>query len=170
MIDTSSNRVINTVEIRIAPFDEFELPFSIRPNFLYEVPGPLKFGEGKPSILKLRDLNDDGAVLEFAIYNRPACPMVDTSIFGYSLRQDKVINYVFALKDIEKDKATSKDLQWIDSFLGRWPAKDGIRPPVERGHWKYQLFYNSGIDVFFDIYYDRSKEEFFGTIRSVEHK
>lgn len=170
LIDTSRNRVINTVEIRTMLSDEFELPFSIRPNFLYDVPNPLSFGEGKPNILKLHDLNGDDAALEFAIYDKPSCPSVETSIFGYSLRKDRVINYPFALKEIEKDKATSKSIFWIDTFLGPRPAKDGIRKPASNRHWMYQLSYNSGVDVFFDIYYDESKEEYFGTVRSVEHK
>ena len=95
LVDLNGGRVINTVPVLTSWSDSgtFDVPYKIA-RFFYHVGGPLdKNGEGKPRIMWLRDYNGDGESLEFALFDANNCTIVETTLFGYSKLQDRVLQY-----------------------------------------------------------------------------
>jgi hypothetical protein len=94
LVDTSLNKIVNTVEIKIPLIrgweDRYDIPYRIQPKY-YRVDPPLRAGEGKPIIMDLKDYNGDGEALEFAVFNAESCSSVATQLIGYSQRQDRVV-------------------------------------------------------------------------------
>jgi len=159
LVDTLSDRIINTVEVKI-PFiggwrDEFDIPYRILPKF-YRVDPPLRAGEGKPVIMDLKDFNGDGKPLEFALFNATSCSSVETQLIGYSEHQDRVIQYPIHLQG-DWYEGRDPTLLWLDSFL--------LHKPVRTGMWRYARHYNSGATATFDIRYDAEAECFRGTVQ-----
>lgn len=154
LLDTQSRRILNTVPLNYAGVDEYDIPFRIRPGYLYEVRGPLTRGAGKPHILALRDFNGDGKALEFAFYVKENCNAPLTMVLGYSQRQDRVIIYEFMIHSNLPDESDRQ--MWMYGFASR--------KPVESLHWRYEDLYNSGRRLKYDFRYVPERERFEGTV------
>lgn len=95
LVEAHSGQVVNTIALRssIEEEDVFSVPYRILAGHSYLVPGIVKGREGRPALLKLRDLNGDGLALETAFHEALACMGLQTTLLGYSPRQDRVIQY-----------------------------------------------------------------------------
>jgi len=168
LIDTNDNHVINTIRIRSSWQNEqsFDVPYKIA-RFFYRVDGPLNDnGEGRPKILWLKDYNGDGDALEFALFSADNCTIVETTLFGYSKSQDRVIQYPIHLVQHEGARTTERNSPWLDHLF--------LEKPISPGHWKWQYQYHVGGLTHFEVKYDRAKEMFDGEIiidpeRDLEH-
>lgn len=176
LLDTQSGKVINTIKLRSAvtdDVDEFNIPYRIISGSYYLVPGVPKDSEGKPTLLKLRDLNGDGIAAETAFYEAEACMGLPTTLMGYSVAQDKVIQYPAEIEVTNfeqkvtgnrlgpkrrKGKPKVETQVWIDYLFSK--------KPVQPRHWKYRIDYSGrgGCDESYDLRYDPVRETFVGTL------
>ena len=154
LVDTQSKQVLNSVPVVCCNADEYDIPFRIRPGYLYEVRGLLTHGAGKPHILGLRDFNGDGKVLEFAFYVKESCNEPLTMVLGYSQRQDRVITYEFLIHSNVPGESDSQ--LWMYGFTSR--------KPIEPLHWRYEDLLNSGRRLKYDFRYFPECERFEGTV------
>lgn len=160
--DTTSDRVINTVKI-VQEYDEgrdeFDLPYNIRGDYYYHVEGA-KESEGKPVIMWLKDYNGDGKALEFALFDAEACMGLQTTLIGYSEREDKVIQYPVRVVTPGKGKrkASSKTAHWIDYLFSKEPTSPGA--------WEFEIDYRGrgGVLAHYKVHYDKGAERFDGTL------
>ena len=180
LLDTRSGRLINTHQVEELRFGqrghEFYIPYRILSGSYYSVPGVPKEREGKTALLKLRDLNGDGIAAETAFFEAMSCMGLPTTLIGYSVVQDKVIQYraeieVTAIE--EKMRVTKPPLRrrrgkpkmetqaWTDYLFSE--------KPVQPGHWKYEIDYRGrlGCDESYDVRYDPRRETFVGTLREL---
>jgi hypothetical protein len=158
LVNTATRRVINTLPIRWDHGDgkdEFAIPYRIHGEAYYQVSGKSRDEEGKPELLHLRDFTGDGAALEFAFYEAEACMGLATAIYGYSVRQDRVVQYHAVLADPED--GTEEDAKWVDYL-----ASEKQDAP---GHWKYEIDYRGrgGCLDKYEVWYDPAHERFRGT-------
>jgi hypothetical protein len=162
LVDTSNSMIINTLNLRypLRKEDSFEIPYRILADHYYVVPGQERGTEGKPALLALRDLNGDGLALETAFFEAEACMGLQTTMIGYSPRQDRVVQYEVELKT--KGEAKPEILTWVDYLFAEKP----IRP----GHWSYTIDYRGRLGGLnkYDVGYDRSREKFIGTLSASE--
>jgi hypothetical protein len=163
LVDTAAGRVVNTLKVRQEDSEgegEFDLPYRIHASY-YHVPGVAKGREGRPTILHLRDFNGDGRAHEFALFDALACMGLDTALFGYSEKQDRVIQYStrLAVTDSRGRKSTEV-LDWVDYLF----AKE----PTGPGRWKYEIDYRgrAGSLDSYEIRYNPAAERFEGTMTS----
>jgi hypothetical protein len=170
LLDTQSGRVINTIKLissDAGDVDEFYIPYRIISGSYYLVPGVRKEMEGKPALLKLRDFNGDGIAAETAFFEAEACMGLPTTLVGYSLSEDKVIQYQAKIQVTEIDEKPSgrkstkpevKTLAWTDYLFSE--------KPVQPGHWKYDIDYTgrAGCNDSYDVRYDQARETFVGTL------
>jgi hypothetical protein len=163
LVDTAARRVVNTVRVTQEydeGADEFDLPYSIRRgNRYYHVEGVPEGKAGRPQIMYLRDYNGDGEALEFALYDAEACMGLATSLFGYSVKRDRVIQYPLHVE--ESDGGSKKSVRvryWMDYLF----AKE----PIEPGHWKYEIDYRGrgGTLDKHELRYNPRLERFEGTV------
>ena len=114
--------------------------------------------DAKPTIMWLHDYNGDGKALEFALFNAQACMGLETALFGYSERQDKVIQYPIKLEVIENGRSTTQTQMWADYLMSK--------KPQSVGYWKYEVDYRGrggSLDKW-EVKYDRLKEAFEGRL------
>lgn len=156
LADTKTQKIINSVEIDDDDQEDgiFDVPYLIQRHY-YKVPsvsGPKK--EGKPKILDLQDFNGDGKAFEFAMYDALACQGLNTALFGYDDKQDKVIQYPIELTT----NGTHETVYWIDYLFSKKPDKNGV--------WNYEIDYRGrgGSMNKYDVYYDKQKEMFVGNL------
>ncbi len=156
LIDLKTKKTINTIEIDTNGETSIDLPYLIKRGY-YNVPKVDKNKEGKPNILKLKDYNADGKLHEFAIFDAVACMGLETTLIGYSAKQDKVIQYPIELKTPDK---TSNSF-WADYLFGHKPNKQGI--------WIYQIDYRgrAGSLDKYEFRYDKKNEKFYGKLYSL---
>ena len=113
MIDALTKEVVNTIKVSgydSEGEDSLDLPYDFRRGYYYRVDAvSRKTGQGKPTILWLRDYNGDGKAWEFVLFDAPACMGLQTALIGYSEKQDKVIEYSIQLAVTEAGKASSWD-------------------------------------------------------------
>ncbi len=155
LFDTKSKKLINTLEIDLNEEINLDLPYLIHAGY-YKVPTLNKRKEGKPVIMNLQDYNADGKSFEFAIFNAIACMGLETTLVGYSEKQDRLIQYPIELKT--KDKTYNGF--WADELFGNKPRS---------GVWKYQIDYR-GRGGTLDKYafrYDSVNEKFVGQLVSI---
>ncbi len=160
LIDTKSKEIINTLEVTGDEIsndsNDLDLPYLIQKGY-YNVPQINKNKEGVPVLMDLKDYNNDGKPYEFALFDAIACMGLETTLIGYSEKQDKVIQYQTELKTSE---GTSKEF-WVDYLFGHKPDKQGV--------WQYQIDYRGrggSLDKY-EIRYDRKREMFYGTLVSI---
>lgn len=161
LVDTAADRVVNTVKVSEDGEDAFDLPYRIKAGSYYHVEGVAAGREGRPTILRLRDFNGDGRAEEFALYNAWACMGLGTALFGYSEKQDRVIQYPLSLAVTDsKGKKSTAVLDWADYLF----AKE----PTSPGRWKYEIDYRGrgGSLDSYEIHYNPAAERFEGTIVS----
>jgi len=161
LFDLKTKKIINTIEIQgngISSDDNtLDLPYLIRRGY-YKVPRIDLMKEGTPILMDLKDYNADGKPHEFALFDRVACMGLETTLIGYSAKQDKVIQYEAELKT---EEGTAK-LFWIDYLFGHKPDKKGV--------WKYDIDYRGrgGALEKYEFRYDKKREMFYGRRISIE--
>jgi hypothetical protein len=158
LVDTEAGRVVNTVKIVEDDEDEFDLPYRIRAGGYYRVEGVAEGGEGRPTILYLKDFNGDGRAHEFALYDAWACMGLGTALFGYSEKSDRVIQYTVSLETTDpKGKRSAEVLTWVDYLFSKEPSGPG--------RWKYEIDYRGrgGSLDRYEVRYDAAAERFEGT-------
>lgn len=171
LVDTKANRLVNTIKLRRKEHDEdsFNVPYRVLAGYYYFVPDRERGQEGTPTLLALRDLNGDGLPLETAFFEARACMGVWTTLFGYSPKQDRVVQYQVELKITEQKivegrgivttgRAKTETATWVDYLFSESPS--------EPGHWSYKIDYTgrAGTLDTYDVHYDRAREKFFGTL------
>jgi len=166
LVDTAARRVVNTLKV-IQDYshgeDEFDIPYRIRGSY-YHVPGVAGGREGRPTILHLKDFNGDGRAHEFALFDALACMGLETALFGYSVKQDRVIQYPVRLETEYAGEKTTETLNWADYFFAKMPAPDGLR--------RYDVDYrgrNGTLDSYV-VSYNAEAERFEGTVKRVSGK
>jgi hypothetical protein len=163
LIDIKTKKIINTLEIIsdgiASGFNTLDVPYLIQRGY-YEVPKIIKNKEGKPILMNLKDYNNDGKPDEFALFDAVACLGLETTLIGYSAKQDKVIQYQTELKTGE---GVSKEY-WIDYLFGHKPNQQGV--------WQYQIDYRGrgGALEKYEIRYDKNREIFYGKRTSIEEE
>ena len=141
--------------------DEFDLPYRIHAGSYYHVEGVARGQEGRPTILRLKDYNGDGRAHEFALYDALACMGLNTALFGYSEKQDRVIQYPVSLAVTDsKGQQSTEVLDWADYLF----AKE----PTGPGRWKYEIDYRgrAGSLDRYEVHYNPAAERFEGTMTS----
>ncbi len=162
LVNSATNTIMNTVEI--IPADEegdgtFDVPYAIRQGYYYHVAAPVRrTAEAQPTIMWLRDYNGDGKALEFALFDAPACMGLQTTLIGYSEKQDRVIHYPVKLEVIEGTKQSHRTLFWADYLFNKKPRKPG--------YWKYEIDYSGrgGTLDKWEVRYDPAQERFDGKL------
>jgi hypothetical protein len=202
LVDTRNGKIINTIPLYT--IDKYvdeqgnngsieigkcsDIPFAIGnpfykheiASFRYFVNGGDSISDGIAEILHLEDYNGDGNRLEFAIYNQWGCMMCNTTVFGYSRKQDKLLQYEFKMKnyysvDKSVEDADNKKLhdvndgsykvmdtivydtvKWMDNVLYYPMNKDGV---IE-----YHIDYRGrgGSMEYYSISYNKENECFTG--------
>ena len=141
--------------------DSFDLPYAIRRGYYYRVES-VKKGEVKPKIIWLRDYNGDGKALEFALFDAVACMGLQTTLIGYSTKQDRMIQYPVKLKVIEGAKRSSRTSPWADYLFNQKPRRPG--------YWKYEIDYRGRAGTLdkWEVRYNAAREQFEGTLTVME--
>jgi len=164
LVDVAAGRVVNTLKI-VQEYsqgeDEFDLPYRIHAGGYYHVPGVAEGREGRPTILHLRDFTGDGRAHEFALLDALACMGLETALFGYSEKQDRVIQYAVRLETEYAGEKTTESLNWVDYLF----AKE----PVAPGRWKYDVDYRGrgGTLDSYEVSYNAEAERFEGRVTRV---
>lgn len=164
LVDTGAGRVVNTLRVLqeyAGGSDEFDLPYRIRAGGHYHVAGVPEGREGRPTIMHLRDFNGDGRAFEFALFDALACMGLETALFGYSERHDRVIQYPVRLESEYGGGRTTESLNWADYLFSREAAGPG--------RWKFEIDYRGrgGTLDSYDVRYNAAAERFEGTVRRV---
>jgi hypothetical protein len=156
LVDPSESKVINTIEIRFpeewrpGKKGTFWIPFLVS-NFYYHVPHPNSERQGEPKILDLRDLTGEGPKAQFVLFTYEVCGGVSTSVFGYSGKSDRAIQYPV---EVGQSNAGSDVEFWVDQVFAVKP----VRP----GYWKFTWGPGHGVDdmIHEDVRYDPVKGAF----------
>lgn len=162
LVDTDAGRVVNTLKIledSAHGEDEFDIPYRIHAGSYYHVPGVAEGREGRPTILHLKDFNGDGRALEFALFDALACMGLDTALFGYSEKQDRVIQYPLSLETTHTDGTKADEvLDWADYLFSKEPTAPGL--------WKFEIDYRgrAGSLDRYEVRYNVQAERFEGTL------
>jgi hypothetical protein len=161
LVDVAAGRVANTVKVMEEGEDEFDLPYRIHAGSFYHVEGVAQGREGRPTLLRLKDYTGDGRAHEFALYDALACMGLSTALFGYSEKQDRVIQYPVSLAVTDsRGKQTTEVLDWADYLFAKEPAAPG--------RWKYEIDYRGrgGSLDSYEVRYNPAAERFEGTMKS----
>ncbi|HEX8191189.1 MAG TPA: hypothetical protein VF586_22705 [Pyrinomonadaceae bacterium] len=164
LVDGAAGRVVNTLKV-VQEYsqgeDEFDLPYRIHAGSHYHVPGAAEGREGRPAILHLRDFNGDGRAFEFALFDALACMGLETALFGYSERQDRVIQYAVRLETEYAGEKATESLNWVDYLFAKEPAG--------RGRWRFEVDYRGrgGTLDSYEVGYDAEAERFEGKVKRV---
>jgi hypothetical protein len=156
LIDVQTKKIINTLKIEGFENETLDLPYLIQPKY-YKVVKLDKNKEGKPTLLNLSDYNNDGKPHEFALFDAVACMGLETTLIGYSEKSDKVIQYQTEFKVDDK----TSNAFWVDNFFGQKVNNQGV--------WKYEVDYRGrgGALEKYEIRYDKKREIFYGTRKSI---
>jgi len=159
LVNAASGEIINTVRVTIRSVtesggrtedreeDSFDIPYLIRRD-LYRVEVTGAGGEGKPTIIDLKDYNADSRALEFGLFDAESCSDVAVQLIGYSVPHDRVIQYPFRSME---DRDDAKPWFWADNPFAH--------KPVSRGHWHYTMTF-PGATCVFDYRYRPANEDF----------
>jgi hypothetical protein len=172
LIDATSGSIINTVEVKdedLKGEDSFDVPYAIKKGYAYKVEGAPKRGaEAKPILLALEDYNRDGKAHEFVLAVAQACMGLNTTLIGYSARQDKVVQYPIELELGEDGKTTKETSLWFDYlFSYEMPGASVYKSEKapKGGRWKFENDYRGrgGALYEYDLRYDKETEIFKGS-------
>ncbi len=161
LVDAGAGRVLNTLKV-VQEYadgaDEFDIPYRIKAGGYYHVGGTPEGREGRPTVMWLRDFNGDGRAFEFALFDALACMGLETALFGYSERQDRVIQYALSLESEYGGKKTTDVLNWADYLFSKGPTAPG--------RWKFEIDYRGrgGTLDSYDVRYDAAAERFVGAV------
>jgi hypothetical protein len=161
LFDMSTRRLVNTLKITqeyADDADEFDIPYRIHAGGYYHVGGAREGAEGRPTIMWLRDYNGDGRALEFALFDAQACMGLETTLVGYSEKQDRVIQYTVMLEATAEGKKMKQALKWVDYLFSKKPAAPG--------RWEYEIDYRGRAGTLdrYAVRYDGAAERFEGTV------
>jgi hypothetical protein len=162
LLNSATNTIVNTIKVAKEYEDDedsFDVPYAIRKGFYYHVPAPVgRAVEARPMILWLRDYNGDGKALEFALYDALACMGLETTLIGYSEKQDRVIQYSVHLDVTEGTKHSTRDSLWADYLFNKKPIRPGV--------WKYEIDYRgrAGSLDKWEVRYNPARERFDGKL------
>ena len=162
LVDTAAGRVVNTLRVLqeyADGSDEFDLPYRIRAGGYYHVERTPGGSEGRPTIMWLRDYNGDGRAREFALFDALACMGLETALFGYSEKFDRVIQYPVSIETTDADgKKTAQVLTWVDYLFSK--------APTGPGRWEYEIDYRGrgGSLDRYEVRYFPQAERFEGTV------
>jgi len=159
LVNSATSVIINTLSVKEDTEETFDLPYAIRRGYYYRVGTLVRNGvETKPTIIWLKDYNGDGGALEFALFDAQACMGLDTTLIGYSQKQDRVIQYPIHLEVIEGAKHSSRDGFWADYLFNKKP----VRP----GFWHYEIDYRvrAGSLDKWEVRYNAAQERFEGKL------
>lgn len=162
LVNSAMNRVINTVNLSKKDEDSLDLPYSIRKGYYYRVDRIVRKGvEARPTIMALKDYNGDGRALEFALFDAMACMGLDTTLVGYSVKRDRVIQYPVKIEVIEGSKHSEQVSPWADYLFSK--------KPLRSGYWKYEIDYRGRAGTLdkWEVRYNPTKERFEGRLVSV---
>jgi hypothetical protein len=165
LLNGATRSIINTIKIAGAEEDgqdSVDLPYAIRRGYYYQVDARTRKGvEAKPTIMWMRDYNGDGRALEFALFDAEACMGLQTTLLGYSEKQDRVIQYPVSLAVIEGSKHSNRVTSWAD-YLFSTKAR-------QPGYWKYEIDYRgrAGSLDKWEVRYNPAKEQFEGKLTVV---
>jgi len=162
LLDTERDSIINTVRVidGIQGNDMFSIPYSIRSGHYYYVPGATGETEGRPVILYLYDYNSDGLPLEFAFFEADECNRLQTTLLGYSQKDDRLIWYPVKLSIKSGDSVTTGTWYWVDHLFSK--------TPLAPGHWKYTIDrreQGGTLDIY-EVTYDQKQTRFSGWLTS----
>lgn len=161
LIDRQNKTILQTLDIKGADNNNIlDLPYLIKQGYYYHVPKLTKNQEGKPQLLLLKDYNHDGKKHEFALFDAIACMGLETTLIGYSEKQDRIIQYQIELKT----QQGTINQYWIDYLFTKQPNKQGV--------WQYEIDYRgrAGSLDNYDIHYDQDREIFYGTLNSIDEE
>lgn len=160
LVNSATMTIMNTVKISSdEDGGDFDLPYAIRKGNYYRVEGPIREGvEARPTILWLKDYNGDGKALEFALFEAEACMGLQTTLIGYSEKQDRVVQYPISLEVIEGSNHSTRTTSWADYLFSKKP----LRP----GFWKYEIDYRgrAGSLDKWEVRYNAGRERFEGKL------
>jgi hypothetical protein len=154
LVDTSTLRLVNTLELHSAWGDEdsFEIPIlASRDGIYHNVTETDKSGLGRPTILNLSDYTGEGIRAQFPLFQYAACGDSGGTIVGYSQTHDQVIQY-----PIVTHVAGGKEAERL------WTSNVFSRPPVQPGHWRFAWSPGHGVDgeVHVDVEFDRAMQRY----------
>lgn len=161
LVDTATRRVVNTIRV-VEEYndgaDEFDVPYSIRPGGFYHVEGVPAGKAGTPQIMWLRDYNGDGRALEFALFDAQACMGLQTALFGYSEKQDRVVQYSVVLRTRDGRRTLTQVFKWVDYLFSK--------APTAPGRWEYEVDYRGRAGTLdrYAVRYNPVLEKFAGTV------
>ncbi|TND09021.1 MAG: hypothetical protein FD123_1875 [Bacteroidetes bacterium] len=187
LLDTRGKRIINTVPLTFDDYTEADeknraycdveplnaIPFSIgnaekgfeSPAYVpYHVSGGTRYEEGLAVLLFPDDYNGDGKKMEFAFYRQTSCASCRSTVFGYSIMQDRLLHYSVYLKNIETRIVSDSILQDVFYFEElRWIGPV-FRQPMTNGHTREEAdFRGRGGDyVITDVWFNSTLERFEG--------
>ena len=185
LLDTKLKRIINTIEVQgyqIFKGHEgfFELPFSIRnPDITDELAG-LKYHatggtdstDGKAVILYLDDYNGDGDKLEFALYDQMSCMLASSILYGYSKKQDKVVNYLTQYQVYETIYDNEQPMH--DTSYNKtdtWVGHNYVYKADKNGNIVYTIDYRGrGGELVYDSVHYNSEKECFEGVLDMRHR
>jgi hypothetical protein len=134
LVDLAKATLLNTVEVRsfyeqpndlgnfsTAKPGVFEIPFLV-PNYHYHVPQPDAKGEGKPSIMMLRDLTGEGVAGQFVLFDYVNCGGAAGSVVGYSPRSERAVQCPV---EIVADGDKPKTELWAERIFEARPTRPG---------------------------------------------
>jgi hypothetical protein len=161
LVNSASMTIVNTVAISTGDDagDDFDLPYAIRKGNYYRVEARVREGvEARPTIMWLKDYNGDGKALEFALFEAEACMGLQTTLIGYSEKQDRVIQYPIKLEVIEGSKHSRSVTPWADYLFSKKPLRPGV--------WKYEIDYRGRAGTLdkWEVRYDAAQERFEGKL------
>lgn len=143
LLDEKNSKILNTVSFNAYQYTIgdtttieqcFKIPFaignplykSVIGGFKYHATGGDKNTDGISQILFMEDYNGDGKKLEFALYQQENCMLCNTTLFGYSVKKDSVINYDIQVQSREtvpgkngtrKDTSYAGTTQWMEHLF-----------------------------------------------------
>jgi hypothetical protein len=161
LVNSATNAIINTVKIEGDSIEGvgFDMPYAIRKGYYYHVSARVRRTvEAKPTIMWLRDYNGDGNALEFALFDAPGCMGLQTTLIGYSEKQDRVIQYLISLDVIEGTKQAHRNAFWADYLFNK--------KPLRRGYWKFEVDYTGRAGTLdkWEVRYNAARERFEGKV------
>jgi hypothetical protein len=161
LVNSATMTIMNTVQISSDEDGggDFDLPYALRKGNYYRVEGPVREGvEVRPTILWLKDYNGDGKALEFALFEAEACMGLQTTLIGYSEKQDRVIQYPITLEVTEGSNHSTRTTPWADYLFSK--------KPLSPGFWKYEIDYRgrAGSLDKWEVHYNAGRERFEGKL------
>lgn len=162
LVNSATMNIMSTVKVSSIyedGGDSFDVPYAIRKGNYYRVEARVGEGiEARPTMLWLKDYNGDGKALEFVLFEAEACMGLQTTLIGYSEKQDRVVQYPIRLEVTEGSRHSTRMTPWADYLFSKKPMRPGF--------WKYEIDYRgrAGSLDKWEVRYNALKEQFEGRL------